>query len=185
MALTMVIDDFARGKVDTLYERFFPGLLTFATNSLGLQYAFLAEDCVQEAIMKAYMKRKEFASDNHLKFFLYACVHNDAINLLRKHKVHEAYLEKCTNTFGYEHDPHDVLIVQETMDRLYDAIDRLPEKYRLLVELSFEKGLKNKEIADMLGITLFAVKKQKAKLIKLLRQSNVDVRLLFVLFNGV
>lgn len=160
-------------------------MLTFATNSLGIQYAFLAEDCVQEAIIKAYMKREVFSSDIHLKYFLYTCFHNDAINLLRKHKAHESHIEKTTCSGGFEDDPQDLLIVHETLDRLYDAIDHLPQKYRLIVELSFEKGLKNQEIADVLGLSLFAVKKRKAKLIELLRQSNIDVRLLLVIVNGI
>lgn len=105
--------------------------------------------------------------------------------MLRKHKAHESHIEKTTYSGGFEDDPQDLLIVHETLDRLYDAIDHLPQKYRLIVELSFEKGLKNQEIADVLGLSLFAVKKRKAKLIELLRQSNIDVRLLLVIVNGI
>lgn len=54
---------------------------------------------------------------------------------------------------------------------LYDAIDELPERYRRIFELNFQQGLKNAEIAALLGVTESAVKKQKAAMIDLVRQS--------------
>lgn len=50
------------------------------------------------------------------------------------------------------------------------AIDSLPEKYREIVTLSFEQGMKNAEVAACLGLTEIGVKKRKAKMIELLRQ---------------
>ena len=63
------------------------------------------------------------------------------------------------------------IIEQETLDLLYDAIDELPERYRRIFELNFQQGLKNAEIAALLGVTESAVKKQKAAMIDLVRQS--------------
>ena len=58
-----------------------------------------------------------------------------------------------------------------SFDLLYDAIDELPERYRRIFELNFQQGLKNAEIATLLGVTESAVKKQKAAMIDLVRQS--------------
>ena len=62
------------------------------------------------------------------------------------------------------------IIEQETLNLLYDSIERLPEKYRRIFELHFQQGLKNAEIAQLLGITESAVKKQKACMLDLLRK---------------
>ena len=47
----------------------------------------------------------------------------------------------------------------------------MPEKYRRIFELNFREGLKNAEIAALLGVTESAVKKQKATMIELVRKS--------------
>lgn len=60
-------------------------------------------------------------------------------------------------------------IEQETLELLLDAIRRLPERYQRIFELSFEQGLKNAEIAVILGVSESAVKKQKHALITYLR----------------
>ena len=63
------------------------------------------------------------------------------------------------------------LIERETMRRLFVAVDSLPEPYRRIFDLSFEEGLKNREIAAMLGISESAVKKRKARMLNLLRSA--------------
>ncbi len=65
-------------------------------------------------------------------------------------------------------------IRQETLSCLYTAIDDLPPEMRELLELSFEQGLKNSEIAERLGIAEITVKKRKARLIVMLRRSMPD-----------
>ena len=73
-------------------------------------------------------------------------------------------------------------MLQETLDRLYLAIDQLPDQLRRIFELSFEEGLRHKEIAAILQLSPHTVKKQKAKLIQLLREHfKDDATMLFLL----
>ena len=64
----------------------------------------------------------------------------------------------------------DQLVLQETLDKLYAAIDSLPDDLRQLFDLSFEQGLQNVEIARMLSLSPETIKKRKARMIDLLRQ---------------
>ena len=57
---------------------------------------------------------------------------------------------------------------------LFTAIDNLPESYKAIVEMSFDEGLKNAEIAKRLGISESAVKKRKARMLDNLRNSMRD-----------
>ena len=43
---SQILIDLRHGKLDTLYNNMYPGLLSYATHILGTEYAFLAEDCV-------------------------------------------------------------------------------------------------------------------------------------------
>ena len=73
-------------------------------------------------------------------------------------------------------------MLQETLDRLYLAIDQLPDQLHRIFELSFEEGLSHKEIAAILQLSPHTVKKQKAKLIQLLREHfKDDATMLFLL----
>ena len=53
---------FQSGKMDDFYTHVYPSLLLFAARNLGDNYAFLAEDCVQDAVYQAYQRRSTFGT---------------------------------------------------------------------------------------------------------------------------
>ena len=161
-----IFSDLKKGEISSFYEKMYPELLIYTSRLLGEDFAFLSEDCVQNAVFKAYNRSESFTSSLQWKVFLYTCVRNEAISILRKGQAQRNYIARN------EVENEDLVlqfIEQETLTLLYEAIDKLPEKYRNLFELSFEKGLKNKEVAELFNIAESTVKKQKAKLIELLR----------------
>ena len=141
-------------------------MLTYAVRCLGETYGYLAEDCVQESIFKAYNHSSEFLTANQLKNYLYICIHNDAVSVLRKHYSRQNYLREQVDI---EEHVNRAINEQDTIDLLYDAISRLPDDLHTVFTLSFEQGLKNAEVGQRMGISESAVKKKKAKMIQLLR----------------
>ena len=152
----------------------------FAARYLTDNYAMMAEDCVQDAIVNAYQKRHTFNSPIQMKAFLYTCVRNACISILRKIDSQQNYLSEQETE--YEWEISAAIIEQETLDRLHAAISELPEKYRQIFDLDYEQGLKHAEIANLLGISIDGVTKRKAKMISLLREKFKDDKqmLLFV-----
>ena len=161
-----LLSEFKSGNIGTFYNELYAKLLVYASRHLGPDYAFLAEDCVQDAVYKAYEQRGSFKSVLTLKAFLYSCIHHAAIDILRKNQAQSNYLSQQDDRTEFLNS----IIEQETLNLLYDSIERLPEKYRRIFELHFQQGLKNAEIAQLLGITESAVKKQKACMLDLLRK---------------
>ena len=161
-----IVADFQAGRLDTFYAEAYAPLLTYAARLLGERYALLAEDCVQDAIFASYQRRQEIASPGQWKTYLFRLVHNGAVSILRKHQAQQNYLAEQS---GVEADFSRTLIQQETLDALFAAIDQLPERYRRIFDLSFEQGLHNTEIAELLSISTRAVVKQKARLVELVR----------------
>ncbi len=160
--------DFKAGHIDTLYVDSFASLQAFAARYLTDSYAMMAEDCVQEAMMKAYERRHTFTSPFQMKAFLFTCVRNASISILRKVDSRQNYLSELDER--YEEELSAAIIEQETLDRLHEAIGELPEKYRQLFNLSFEQGLRHAEVARLLGITIDGVQKRRARMISLLRE---------------
>lgn len=178
-----VFTDFRRGKIEPLYRKMYGDLLLYASRRLGEEASFMAEDCVQDAIYKVYQLRDTFLSAATFKAYLYSCIHNQAVSILRRQAAQANYLEQQT-----EEAFQLSILEQDVLELLFDAIQNLPERYRRLFELSFEQGLKNAEVAALLNVSESAVKKQKANLVKQLRgelqrRTNEDyLPLLLLLF---
>ena len=179
MRLTeQIVDDFRSGKIDSLYADVYPSLLVYATRQLGADYAFLAEDCVQDAIYKMYSIRETFDNAAHFKAYLFADLHNKAISELRKGQSRQHYLKDKKD---FDEDLQASIIEQETLDLLYEAIDKLPKDLRHVFDLSFVEGLKNEEVAKMLECSVGTVKNRKAAIINFLRLSLGEAKLLLLL----
>ena len=177
MTLTpSILNDFRAGRLETFYAEAYAPLLTYAARLLGERYALLAEDCVQDAIFTSYQRRQEIHDERQWQTFLFQLVHNGAVSILRHHSAQQNYLQQQT---AIEEDFTRSLIQQETLDSLFDAISTLPDRLQHLFHLSFEQGLRNTEVAEMLNITTRAVTKQKARLITLVRQ---QIRFLGLLY---
>lgn len=165
MTEEQILLDFTNGRIDSLYQEWYKKLILYASRQLGYDLGFMAEDCVQEGIYKTYQARNTLKSPFTLKSYLYTCIHNQVVSVIRKQSAQENYLASNEEDTDFQNS----YIEQETMNLLFDAINNLPPKYKLRFDLSFEKGLKNAEVAKLLNVSESAIKKQKSFLIHQLR----------------
>ena len=173
---------FLEGDIAPFYEDMYRDMLLYAAGYLPGHLSVLAEDCVQSAVEKTYYNRERFETPEQWKAFMLTCIRNQTISIFRSDNAAVNYQEYVKNTSELHEDILLDYIRQETLSALYSAIDSLPEDMRQLLELSFEKGMKNAEIAEFLGIAEITVKKRKARLIRMLRQFMPDgTWLLFLL----
>ncbi|MBD5200145.1 MAG: sigma-70 family RNA polymerase sigma factor [Bacteroidales bacterium] len=163
-----IFDDFKAGNMTGLYTHLYSGLILFASNILGSELAYMAEDCVQDAILDSYINRHAFESSNKWRNYLLTVIRNRAVDAHRKLNSQLKFIQQGQDNL-IDHDISVDLISQETFDTLYAAIDTLPPHYREIFTLSFEQGLKNTEIAKLLGLSEIGIKKRKARMLDLLR----------------
>ncbi|MBI9059052.1 MAG: RNA polymerase sigma-70 factor [Labilibaculum sp.] len=142
----------------------------------------VAKDLVQDSFKVLWEKRDVFFSNPNINYVLFTIVRNKSINYL-KHKSIELkyasdyrkeYIQTELNIKALEYDGSDLLIAKEVNNCIESAIDELPEKCRQVLELSKKKGLKNREIAEKLSISIKTVEAQMTKALKLLR-NRLDV----------
>lgn len=160
---------FVAGKVDEFYHELYPGLIAYACRELGDNLAYLAEDCVQDAVLQSYSKRKDFSTSMAWYAYILKCISHGAVHHHRKIDSHTTYLDSLSRERPEKAIEADAL-EQETLDRLYAAVESLPEEYRQILRMSFREGLKNAEIAARLGVAEITVKKKKAKILALLSE---------------
>ena len=161
-----ILADFRKGKLELLYREVYPGLILYAVKYLGGESEFLAEDCVQNAIFSAWERRAKFDSVYTFKSFLYTSIKNEIISIHRKNSARERYVSQLEDEAFFRNS----VIDQEAQSMLYNAIEELPEREKIIFEMSFMEGLKNVEIAEKLGLSDSSVKKYKASALDFLRK---------------
>lgn len=164
-----IFREFVRGHMSAFYELMYPGLLTFASRLLGPTLGYMAEDCVQDAVMNAYEARRELADSTHWRRYLMQCVRHRAYNIARHGRVASDHEADVDAEDYVEPDVSYAIMHQEAFDELFAAIDSLPPEYREIFELNFEQGLKNSEIARLIDVAEITVKKRKARMLEMLR----------------
>ncbi|PTL33204.1 RNA polymerase sigma-70 factor [Prevotella sp. oral taxon 376] len=135
------------------------------------------KDIVQEAFVELWKHRNSIADDSHLKAFLYRTVYNRALNSLKHQTIvkgHSGILEdiEARRMRFYSPDHNDVMQAienQELHGQIETAIRRLPDKCRQAFVMSYLHEMKNKEIADVMEVSVRTVDAHIYKALKLLR----------------
>lgn len=178
---------FVAGKMTPFYERYYPGMLMYASRLLGNELEWMADDCVSDAVMDAFQKRHTFHDAEQWRAHILACIRNKAVSALRRLSAMRNYLGSLDSDY-IEDDATRALIEHEVLDALYSAIEELPAQYRTILRMSFEEGLRNAEIAARLGVAEITVKKRKARMLDLLRTRlsvNIDLQTLGILLTAI
>ena len=171
-----ILCSFCNGELKPLYDHIYRPLLLHASKCLTDRFAFLAEDCVQDSIFQAYKKRYSFNTLAALKTYLYTSVRNKSIDIIRNSNAQERYL----STYPTSENIFLDILERETMDRLFKAVDKLPDKDKELF-LLFWNGHKTKEIALRLGLAESTIKVRKAKMIAKLKKAISDETVLIIM----
>jgi RNA polymerase sigma-70 factor (ECF subfamily) len=129
-----------------------------------------AEDLVQETFLKAYRAYHTFEEGTNLKAWLYRILTNTYINKYRKdsRRPSEVDLGAVEDLYLYRNigSEESAEAARSTEDRVLDglvesdikeAVEDLPENFRLPVLLADLAGFSYKEIADILDIPIGTV----------------------------
>ncbi len=129
-----------------------------------------AEDLVQETYLKAYRAFGSFQEGTNLKAWLYRILTNTFINTYRakKRRPDESDLEEVEDLYLYRRlggleaaevgrSAEDELLDHVTDTEVKEAIESLPEQFRVAVLLADVEGFSYKEIAEILDIPIGTV----------------------------
>lgn len=144
-----------------------------------------AEDLVQEAYTKAYSAFHQYKPGTNLKAWLYRILTNTYINIYRKkqrqpQQANTDTVEDWQMAQAAEHTSTGLRSAEaEALDHLpdsdvKDALQQIPEEFRLAVYFSDVEGFAYKEIAEILNIPIGTVMSRLHRGRKLLRELLTD-----------
>ncbi len=128
----------------------------------------LAEDLMQEAFLRMWAACQKVSYDK-AKAFLFRVANNLFLDEVKHRKVVAKFQLNISKPVQH-FTPQDELEENEFRARLEDAIARLPEKSREVFLLNRIEGLKYREIALLLDISVKAVEKRMHKALVELRK---------------
>lgn len=149
-----------------IFEKYHARLCYFAMGLLEDDEA--AKDVVQEAYLRIWQRREHFNDLPSLKAFLYISVKNLCLNIHKHDKVIKKFARQLPDE-DYEQEAMDLMIESEVLERVNHALQKLPAGCRTVLQLSYFEGLKNKDIATRLRVSINTVKTQRKRAIHLLR----------------
>ena len=127
-----------------------------------------AEDIVQETFLKAYRAYETFTAGTNLKAWLYRILTNTYINKYRKQQrrpsevelgeLQDIYLFKRVGEHsGASRSAEEDMLDEFVDEDIIEALESLPDNFRMPVLLADVEGFSYKEIAEMLDIPIGTV----------------------------
>ncbi|MFH2034791.1 MAG: sigma-70 family RNA polymerase sigma factor [Candidatus Zixiibacteriota bacterium] len=127
----------------------------------------IAADLVQETFMKAFTSLAGYRSEYRFSTWLYRIGANCAIDHLRKQRIKTLSLNAASDSVDGQleydipdnsYNPEKDLVNREQKVSIADAIDSLPEKYKIVINYRHRDNKSYDEIADALSIPIGTVK---------------------------
>ena len=123
-----------------------------------------AEDVLQETFLRAYRGIKSFQGNSTFSTWIYRITANSALMRLRKKQLPMVSIDDADereapiNIADWAPSPVEQLLSQETQVAMNEAIDALPPEFRQVFVLRDIDELSNAEVADILDLSVAAVK---------------------------
>lgn len=161
-----------------LFKSHYKNLCSYAY--LFVKDADSAEDMVQEVFYKLWKNKEKLKIDSSIKSYLFRSVRNACMNFLEHMKVRDGYREfsEANNQSG--ESTYDHAIVNELERKIKETIDKLPPERRKIFMMSRYEGLKYREIAEELDISVKTVENQMYQALSFMRD-NLKEYLPFIL----
>ena len=170
-----------------IYTKYYDALLNYADRLLN--DVETARDVVQQVYYKIWENRATLNISLSVKAYLFRSVYHGSLNTLAHRKNIQKYEQEQLSDFYFSTiiqspEAEETLWKSDIEEAIQEAITVLPEKCREDFVLSKIEGLKNREIAEKLGISEKTVERHMSIALSKLRD-ELDWLLQIVLFFSV
>jgi RNA polymerase sigma factor (sigma-70 family) len=136
-----------------------------------------AEDAVQEAFVKAWRAMPRFRAEAPFRPWILRIASNEARNRARSTRRRDALALReaaAVGTGDAAPSPEAAALSRDEAETLTHALDRLPERDRIVIAYRWLLDLSEAETAEILGVRLGTVKSRLSRALRHLREELGD-----------
>ena len=151
-------------------EQFEQKYLLYSQNLFNVAYGYTrnvqdSEDVVQNVFIKFIQYDYDFKTENDEKYWLIRVTINESINFVKSsYKKKTVYSDEIVNSTSEQTKENT------SKEILQFYVDKLPEKYKVVVVLFYYENLKTIEISKLLDISEAAVRKRLERAREILKK---------------
>ncbi|WP_316816542.1 RNA polymerase sigma-70 factor [Pedobacter nyackensis] len=165
-------------------DYYYHKIFTFSVRILHSD--LLAEEVVQETMLKLWLLGGDLTKISNLDGYLKKIARNKSIDLLRQKELKY----KIDNELGKEWDEghnetEEQILLNDTRKILEDGIALLPEQQKLVYQLCHQEGLKYGEVAEQMNLSPLTVQSYMKLALRFLRNyvsKHTDILVLLIIF---
>lgn len=180
IAENIVIDKLRQGDEETfiaLFRHYYLDLCAYSRRYVGR--VDIAEEIVSDTFFRLWEKHKTLVITESVKGYLFQAICNNSLNFLRKlkneTKIEDYFADNSYENISTENSSFDMpeqsLVMEEVNEKIEQAINQLPPQQQKAFKLKRFENKKNKEIAEIMGISVKTVEMHLSKAMLFLRAS--------------
>jgi RNA polymerase sigma-70 factor (ECF subfamily) len=161
---------------NSLFAEFYPNLCLYS-NDITFNFE-VSRDIVQDVFIKLWEKRETLPHFSDFKSYIYRSVKNKSFDYLKSLETKDKYSSYILNICKEDYNEEENLQAEELGKIIEKELNSLSDESRKVFLLSREENKKNREVAEILGVTVknveFHLSKIKKKLEKTIKSYFSD-----------
>jgi RNA polymerase sigma-70 factor (ECF subfamily) len=153
------------------FEIFHPKLVRFAV--IYTSSIHDANDLVSDVFVKLFRNKRKLDEIKDIQYYLYKAIKNQCITYFKKKKsdlsVHDIEWEETGYTYEIQ-NPESEFLTRELASEIEEIINGFPPKRKIIYKMVVIDGLKYKEAAEILDLSIKTIENHLSLAVKELRQ---------------
>lgn len=167
--LILRLSNHDRGAFEQIFRTYYADLCKFCVKYVRDEQ--IAEEIVQEVFINIWERRSNLTITTSIKSYLFTAIRNRSFNYLKLQLPKEQKKVDLEGVGFLEDEGREQeMIMEELKEYVYEAIEALPNKCKIIFNLSRNAGMTYKEIAEDLDISVKTVENQIGLALKKLRE---------------
>lgn len=149
-----------------LFQYYSPRLCQFAWSIVKIKEA--ATEIVDDVFIKLWKQKENASSISNIRVYLYVAVKNSSLNYLssRAHRQITEPFNHLDIALSTDPAPDQKMISAELQAKIMAAVESLPPRCKMIFKLVREDGLRYKDVAEILHLTVNTVDAQMVIAVK-------------------
>ena len=160
-------------QFETLFRSSYASLVIYAKTLI--KDHDIAEEIVQDLFFRFWQNKEKIQIESSLNGYLFRSVHNSCLHYIEHQKVVERHEQELSfNLSPGSESPADILQYKELQARIARTIEKLPERCGQIFCMNRFEGLKYKEIAEKLSVSVKTVEANMGRALKEFRKALAE-----------